>query len=282
MSEISKKAMLVDLSISQLTRTKTDRTLTAESTAAHGADNRSIRVIKQLFDATAISECNSIIRQCQNIHSALTLPWNRDGMGILATKNFNEYSTKMRPLLEELQVAAQKLANKRAEALSKAHAKLGTAFNEDDYPTTEEIATSYKVKISFYPVPTVGDFRCELTADDMAVVRAEIEANMNSSMAGATKALVGTLLDGLTHVTDRIYAGDITKAGVESMLKKVEAAIKVNVNDDSKLEKLINETRQLFASADATTLRENASVSEDLLDKVDEIAAELEEYAGIL
>jgi hypothetical protein len=273
------KAMLVDLHISQVTKTRTDKRATNRTVAEHHAQDKSLRVVKNLFHPSSTAELDSLVSQIRAVHESLTLPWNRAGVRILSTAAFTEYSEKVRGIITQIDEAADVFAyQKLQQALVKAEQMLGDAWNPDEYPTAEEVCDSYRVRVQFYPVPSAGDFRVEIADADLAAIRAEMERQGAEDMKAAMGTLWTELRDGLDDLTTKIYGGDVSKASIEALLRKLDRAGKLNVAGDARLEDMIKDLRGVFGSLDAEDLRADSTFAEQVIDKADDLATKMEDY----
>jgi hypothetical protein len=273
------KAMLVDLRISQITKTRTDAGASRKTTQDNQAEEKAGKFIKNLFHPSSMAEINTLIGQVRTTHESLTRPWGRDGVRILATAAFTEYTTRIRGLIAQIEKAAQDFADKYPEALEKAKSAehLGGLFKADDYPTQEQVRESFNVKILFFPIPTAGDFRVEIGAEDVEAIRAEIERETAETMRNAMKGLYEELYEAIGDLSMKIYQGGVSKASVEAMLNRIDRASKQNVAGDAEFDQTIAELRECF-DVDAKDLREDAMYADQVVDKADELAVKMSEY----
>ena len=102
---ISSRAMLAQLSISQWTARKTDKRASAEILSRNDATRDSGRFNKSLVAKHALEGIASVAAAARAAHVEMSLPWMQDGTRILPVDAFNRYTETMQKLRNEFEHA---------------------------------------------------------------------------------------------------------------------------------------------------------------------------------
>ena len=133
---IASSAMLVEMSISTWTARKLDKKVSAEVDASKGTKTQAGNYNKNLLAGTGFLD--TIVKYAANArswHISQTLPWSDNGLRLLPTSNFMNY-TKQRNLLEENYMAlVDKFLIAYPNLVSAAAFQLGDLFDRDEYPS---------------------------------------------------------------------------------------------------------------------------------------------------
>ena len=103
--DISSKAMLAALKITQWGCAKKDKDITDDVLMQHQAQRDSGAFNKRLLAKEQIANIRQIAGAARNRHYELTLPWAQDGARILPAAMFAKYDKEMRALKGEFEIA---------------------------------------------------------------------------------------------------------------------------------------------------------------------------------
>jgi hypothetical protein len=282
---IASSAMLVEMSISTWTARKLDKKVSAEVDASKGTKTQAGNYNKNLLAGTGFLD--TIVKYAANArswHISQTLPWSDNGLRLLPTSNFMNY-TKQRNLLEENYMAlVDKFLIAYPNLVSAAAFQLGDLFDRDEYPSVEKIANKFKFHVNFLPVPMAGDFRIDINEeaknDIISSCNVAYEERLNNAMRDAWSRLH----DCLTRMSDRLqfdapdYDNGIKSKPrvfrntlVENAVELTELLKHFNLTKDTNLEQARLDLYNAIKHHDADSLRNSHEAREIVKSKVDEI-----------
>lgn len=257
---LSSRAMIVVLRISQWTARRVDQKVTREVAERHGAENRRVgEYRKNLLPEKSLEAVRLISYDARAFHYEQTLPWLDDGMRMLPSKNFLAYSERMRALRGQFDDAVKTFADNYPEYIEAARKELNGLFNEADYPDPETVRCLFEFKVNIYPIPEQSDFRIELSNDDLAAIRKDIEDRAASAVQTANK-----------DMWERLYGVVATMASTLGNTKKFRNSLvenvvdicglltRLNVADDPELEAMRLRVEKELCAIAAEDLRKNA------------------------
>jgi hypothetical protein len=273
---ITSSAMLVELNISVWTANKVDRGATRKVADDNNAASNAAQVRKNLLAGTTLrKELSDFAASCRMWHNMKTLPWSDRGPRLLPTSLFFDYKKEM--------TGRESYFTERRDAFLKAYPDLvqaaptylGSLFDPNDYPSTDEVASKFAFRMVFSPVPEGGDFRVDLPAQDMQEMRAQYDAAFNDRLAEAMREPWDRLHKMLAAMTEKLNQPDdpdttrrwhdtfITNArDMTEMLKHL------NVTKDPELERARRALSDAIYGIDIEDVKHDADVRENMSRKL--------------
>lgn len=187
--DLSSKAMLVSLTIRAWGGNKLDKGETDRVTKENGATKDALRVTKDLV-GDKLDDLRKSERQIRDMHRHYTLPWADDSTRMLPTAVWETYQTEMRALVEAHlnRVIPEFVERYRTEVIPAARQRLGSLFNENDFPA--EIESKFGVVLRFLPIPEAGDVRVGLSKLEVEALREEVETATIDAYKAANQDIV--------------------------------------------------------------------------------------------
>jgi hypothetical protein len=186
---LGERALLASLRTKAWSGRKKDKAVTAETNERYNAKDQAASVTKKLLECEEFDAVMTVLTAAGETHRSLTLPWLDGPKGaprILAVQCYPKYTNTMRGHVEALDDAVRAFARVYPSARRAARSGLlGKMFDEDDYP--EEIESRFAIKTSLSPVPDARDWRVALGDDDVAILRADVEAQAAEAMTSAVR-----------------------------------------------------------------------------------------------
>lgn len=254
---LTDRAMLARLSITQWSAKKHDKRVTEEVRQQHHAANDAGRYNKSLISAEAMKTVQQAASTAREVHYKYTLPWKDDGARILPAKAFGTYQAEMRKLRAEFENAADLFCQAYPDYVEEAHARLNGMFDPKDYPAAEAIRGKFTWEVSFDPLPTGGDFRVELDAMQVQAIQDQIDAKTRDSLAEGMRDAWQRLHEALSRVVERLSKPDAIFR--DSLIGNVRELCDVlpllNVSDNPDLEAARRSVLANIATLDPETLR---------------------------
>ena len=280
---ITNSSVLVELHMSVWTANKLDRGATAKVTADNSASSRAAKVHKNLMEGSHLLEnIASLAAACRKQHLQYTLPWNDGGQRLLPTSYFMDYKTKMNEYRTTFDTLVKEFINAYPALVQTAHNYLGGLFNPDDYPSANEVLSKFNFDLSFSPVPMSGDFRLDVSANELSELAAQYEQHFNARMTEALRDPWDRLHKALATITEKLTDKDdgVKRKYYDSLLGNVHELCGIlthlNVSKDPKLEQARREVEAMLAGTSIEMIRESAVVRAETKAKVDAIIKQFE------
>ena len=241
--------MLASLNISVWNPKRKDKIATLETLIKHSAGRDAGAFIKNLLPDGAIDPVKKAESTLRRIFYNHTLPWQDNGIRILPSAAWIDFSAQERAARAEFDTAVGQFLLDYDAHRAKAQITLNGLFNAADYPSVEEVRTKFGVNISWMPLPDSGDFRVDMPEEDLKQIREELAKASEASMGAARADLYDRLSTALMAVTSRLdEPGKVFRDSLIGNLRTVCADIpKLNIMDDAGILKLAAEAERIAA-----------------------------------
>jgi len=280
--DLSSKAMLIKLSISQWSAKKTDKKASAEVQANHNAAAKSGRYNKNLVSKAAIQAVQKCANSARTFHYENSLPWNDSGFRILPAANFDKYSNGMRELHQEFDNAVRAFISDYPLYVDAAKAELGTLFDHADYPSDTVIFREFSFDTEIQPLPTAADFRVKLRDQDVQSIQHQISSTFNSNIEQANRSLWKRLYDATSHMADTLSKEDtiFRDSLIKNLCNLCDILPALNLTGDPQLEEMRREIETRLCTFEPQELRDNPAERSNAATEADAIAAMMSGYMG--
>ena len=276
--DITEKALLVKLSISQWTARKYDPTATDEVIANHHASKDAGRFNKSLVDLDAVKTYQKAANEARTFHYKNTLPWGDDESRILPSANYLPYMEKMRKLKSDFEDATREFIDQYPGLIRDAERSLNGLFNPRDYPDQRQLTGKFNFAVYPAPLPDAGDFRVTLSQDEADRIRDEITSRTQEYIRDAIRDAWNRLRDAISHLEDKLKDKDaiFRDSLVGNVRELCEILPRLNVTGDPDLAQVIDEAAATVARYDPEDLRNDpgdreaaVTAARDILKKID-------------
>jgi hypothetical protein len=279
--------IVVRLSISQWYPRKFDKKASDELARLHGAQSAAEigRFNKILIDLDSIRPLQRALRELQLQHYAMTAPWNDDGVRVLPSRLYFDYTQMVREHREKIQVYINDFAhNEYARQRELARDRLNGLFNEDDYPPASEIAGRFGVSVRFEPTPNPDDVRLWGIGGDAEQIANDVREEMNRTVLESQQHVVDSVVTRAKQFVERVrkYDSGEAKAFRDSAITNVREICTtvlrgLNITGDAKLESLAKELEAAM-TIEPDALRHSETARET---KTAEVEAILKKFGGL-
>ena len=263
MTKLNEKAMLAELNISQWSARRVDKKATDKVQQDFAAKAGSGRYNKALVSRVALAEVQKKASEAREVYYRLTAPWADNGQRILTTQGYLQFTKEITAVKAEFDKAVKRFLANYPEYVDDAKAELGRLFNENEYPTTAEIANKFRFAVNVVPMPDADDFRVDLPSEEVDKIKAEIEQRSKALIDNAVKDAYGRIADVVGKVADKLteYDPSNKKAAcfrdslVTNVVELVDVLPLINVTGDQKLTELTTTLRSKLTTYTAEELR---------------------------
>jgi hypothetical protein len=275
---IASSAMLVELSISAWTARKLDKKVSAQVDLDKHAKTRAGNYNKNLLAGTGfLDTINKYAASARHWHSTQTLPWSDNGLRLLPMSNFLAYKENLVTLEKNYQALVDKFIVAYPNLVSAAAFQLGDLFDRNEYPDAEKVATKFKFRVNYLPVPMAGDFRVDINEEAKAEIIMSCEGLYKERLDNAMKDAWTRLHDCLLRMSERLADnenGDRKRIHDTLIDNAVELTLLLkhfNLTGDSSMETARTDLENAIKNHDADDLRESHMAREAVKTKVDAI-----------
>ena len=276
---ISASAVLVELNISVWPASKIDREMTEQVNTGASAARDASQTKKNLFAGTSLrKDIEKFAARVRLYHNTHTLPWADKGQRLLPTKLFMEYKQTMNNYEQTFEFMCDNFFIEYPRLVAEAPTNLGTMYRAEDYPDLDEVRTKFGFRRAIDPIPESGDFRLDVSANDLEELRTHYEKQHTDRLADAMKApwdRLHTMLTGISQKLTDKEGDDEKKRYFDSLitnpLELCELLGKMNVTNDPKLEEARRQLESAMLGANIETIKESAVVRGEVKAKVDAI-----------
>lgn len=279
---LSTRAMLVTLNISQWTAKKISKKGTEEICQKHNTNSSWAKANKTLVADEELKKIAAIANEARTYHYEMTLPWSDSGQRILPAKAFFDYTQAMHSFSNRFFSQVDSFTMIYPDLKEEARKMLNGLFEEKDYPDPLNIRKKYRFETVIDPMPESSDFRVSLTDADTARIKAEIEERTNNRIKEAMADLWNRLFEVVTNIRERLSQPDaiFRDTLIENARDLCKILPKLNIGNDQKLESLSERVRKEIAILSPEILRNNKLVRKETAEKAQEIFDLMSSYMG--
>lgn len=280
-ADISSRAMLAQLQVSQWTARKMDKRASAEILNANSAARDAGRFNKSLVAKHALAGIASVVSAARAAHLEMSLPWLQDGTRILPVDAFNRYTSTMQNFRNEFERNVSEFIRDYPAYVDQARHDLGGLFDEGDYPPAAYIARRFSWNVAIFPMPSAKDFRVDLDSATVDLIQQEMQQNIDSAIGNATRDITERLYSVVKVMAEKLAAYDPNggKQGgvfrdslVENVRDLVDLLPTLNLTNDPRVSLMIDAARDKLTKHDATALREDSALRNETAEAAAQIA----------
>lgn len=280
---IASSAVLVELNISVWPANKVDREMTETVNEAASAVRDASQTRKNLFAGTTLrKDIEKLAARIRLYHNQHTMPWADKGQRLLPTKLFLEYKQTMNNYEAQFKQMCNNFFIAYPQLVQEAQTHLGTMYRASDYPDIADVQLKFGFRMAIDPIPESGDFRLDVSAEDLADLKNNYEQQYSDRLAEAMRTpweRLHTVLTAMSEkLTDEEY-GDKKRYHDSLVTNAVDLCgllDKMNITNDPQLEEARKQLELTMLGASIETIKESSHVRETMKNKVDDILRRFE------
>ena len=197
----------------------------------------------------------------------VTLPYPEPGIRLLDQNSLGLFANTMAAFRDQLHTAAGEFAAAYQQMKAEARWRLGTLFNDADYPATLE--GLFDLEVSYPPLEPpryLVALSPDLYREEQARVRTRFESAIDlaeQAFAGELSRLMKHLAERLSGTTDgrpRIFR-DTAISNIREFIERFE---RLNVRSSQQLDALVDQARATVAGLAPSELRSSGSLRESV------------------
>lgn len=283
---LNDRAMLVSLSIRQWSASKTDKKITKEVADQHASDVTMGRYSKALLAKGALETIKKIAGETRTEFYRRTLPWLDDGARILTATGYLATAEYVRRQQSAFDAAVQEFLGNYDGLVADAKVRLNGLFDSADYPSYAQLKSKFGFTFCVRPMPDAEDFRADIGEEELARVRAELEADKTATIETAMRDVYGRMREVVGKLAERLKAYNPNKPGdapfrdtlVTNITDLLAVLPSLNLTGDANVTRFIADIRANLTAYSAEELRANMFTREDTARRAEEILAKMEAY----
>lgn len=275
---ITSSSVLVELNMSVWTANRLDRNESNKLTDDNNAVQNAAQVRKNLMAGTNLrKEINDFSVGCNTWHRKNTLPWADRGARLLPTSLFLDYKAEANKRRDTFNQMVDNFLQNYPALVQTAGNYLGNLFDPSDYPSTDEVASKFGFRLTFSPVPSSGDFRLDVSAQELEDIKSTYDAAFNDRLADAMKEPWERLHEMLTNMSAKLTdeEGEEKKRYHDTLLTNAQSLCQMlthlNITKDPKLEQARRDLERAMLGVDMDDIKASAVVRADTKSKLDNI-----------
>ena len=288
MTLLAERAMLASLHIGVWSGKAVDRAVTEEVSETHKADAREAgRYNKQLVAPKFLHKVGSVVSYGRSVHRTLTLPWDDDGTRILSTTGYEQYTQQMRLVRIKFDDAVKLFINGLSEYVDEARKRLGTMFNQDDYPSSDDIKSKFGLDVEIKGLSTAGDFRAQLSDATVKAIQKDIERRADARVEAAMKDVYQRIYNVTSKMAEKLKEFDPASSEgrfkdslVYNVHQLAELLPILNITNDQKLIDLQARLKRELVEHSPEILRADPKARNETQRRAEAIAAKVKKLLG--
>ncbi len=256
----------------QFTWLGTQKSLTPQQRAAAArafdADGRALSAGKKLLDVAhpAFRAVTSVRGQVESYWRSLTLPYPEPGVRLIKQGRVDEFVRRMAGYRADLEHAVAALDRHHAELKEAARHRLGSLYNDADYPET--LVGLFGLAWDF-PALEPPDYLVALSPAVYEQERARVTARFEEAVALAERAFADEFARLVEHLAERLTGADadgspkvFRDSAVGNLREFFERFSELNVRSSPELDALVERARQVVRGATPQGLRDEGAMRE--------------------
>jgi hypothetical protein len=288
MTKLSERAVIAVLHVGAWSGSSHDQSVTEEVSESHKADLKDAgKYSKQLISRKALKNVNRATSLARRTHRLLTLPWSDDGSRILSTMGYMAYTEQMRLKRHDFEASVHEFCTNMQSHINEAKQRLGSMFDQEDYPVSEVITKKFWIDVEIMPVPEAGDFRAELSNQSVSAIVKDIERRTNARLEQAMNDVFQRVAGVTEHMVERLRAyKPIEGARAENTFKDslvynckelAELLPSLNITNDKRLVELQAKLDDLTSNS-PEVLRDNDRLRDQTATKAEKLLKKVQGY----
>ena len=258
--------------------TRDQKTQAAES---FGAEGTFLSAGKKLLDTghPRFRAVNAVRQRVRSYWTSISLPFPEPGIRLLRQDALTAFQEQMHQFTEELNEAVSQLDEQYLSLKSAARERLGSLFNDDDYPIT--LIGLFEVSWDF-PSVEPPDYLRQLNPELYEQECQRVQSRFEEAVRLAEDAFLGELSQLVSHLTDRLsgQADGRPKVFRDSAIGNLheffERFRSLNVRSNEQLDVLVAQCQGIVQGIQPQELRKRDTLRQQVASELSGVQAALD------
>lgn len=241
----------------------------AQAAESFGAEGEFLSAGKKLLDTKhpRFKAVTSVRNRARAYWTSLSLPYPEPGIRLVRQDTLETFQEQMALFKEELDVAVAELDEQYAALKAAAQQRLGSLYNEADYPAS--LAGMFDVSWDFpsvEPPPYLQQLNPQLYEQECR----RVQARFDEAVQMAEQAFIEELSQLVSHLTERLSGHEDGKpkifrdTAVGNLCDFFERFRSLNVRSSQQLDTLVSQCRQVVDGVQPQELRDNGGLRQQI------------------
>ncbi|MDF2190496.1 DUF3150 domain-containing protein [Paraflavitalea sp. CAU 1676] len=251
MKNLSERALLVNIKISQWSARKYDKTVSHEIEKTHNAHDAG-RFNKNLIKEEELSAIKKVASATRTLLYDNSLPWGDNGDRLLPTSNYFEFLNQFSKYKEDFNSKVDLFIRAYPSLKEEAKARLNGMFREQDYPSHSDMKRKFSMDMTFMPISNISDFRLNVDQEEVDNIKSNIEAEIYQRISDATKNIWSRIRDAVQHMVEKLKEHDAVfrDSLVNNIEDLIETLPRLNFTGDRDISNVIENMKDLIVDPD--------------------------------
>lgn len=274
---IEKRCMIVSLQVGLWLGHRFDKAASLQLTESANAEGDAARVNKLIVQKSAINPIGAAAQAARRHMYANTLPWRDNGDRLLTREMYVRFMDEQGAYAERFKAEVDNFLKKVYPGeIERASFRMGELFNADDYPKVAELRRRFYISLDILPVATANDFRVAIGKDEVARVKADMQATLDQRIQSAQQDIYRRLAELLDAYVTRIKHSDSFKGStVDRLMEFVNIIPAMSLVDDPKLTALHTKIVKQLGGVTAADMRADDKLRRTTSTQAAKIMAEM-------
>jgi len=210
---------------------------------------------------------------------AMSLPYPDAGIRLIRQDKIEQFDAQMREYQAELDEAVKTLDRHYAELKGAARQRLGTLFNDGDYPASLE--GMFQLSWDF-PSVEPPDYLQQLNPQLYEQECQRVQERFNEAVRLAEEAFTNELAKLVSHLTERLSGTEDGKAkifrdsAVGNLTEFFERFRELNIRSNEQLDRLVADAQQIVRGVKPQQLRDNQGLRQHVATELSRVQSVLD------
>lgn len=238
----------------------------AQAAESFGAEEKYLSAAKKLLDTSnpLFRDVTAVRNRILSYWKGMTLPYPEPGLRLIKQDQVDPFDQQVRSLQEELDHAVQRLDEHYDALKDAARQRLGTLFNDADYPPT--LVGLFQVEWE-YPSVEPPEYLMRLSPQLFEAEKQRITARFDEAVRLAESAFTAEFGQLVNHLTERISGTGpdsqkkVFRDSAITNLQEFFSRFKsLNVHSNAQLDELVETAQKAVQGITAQDLRDQDSL----------------------
>ena len=263
----------------------TRKTLSAaqKNQAAHtfGAEGKYLSAGKKLIDTShpAFKAVTSVRNRIVSYFKGISLPYPEPSIRLIRQDDIQAFDVQLATLKAELDEAVEELDKHYAELKDVARDRLGSLFNEGDYP--DSLRGLFGVEYDF-PSVEPPDYLRQLNPELYQQECQRVTARFDEAVQLAEQAFTDELAKLVSHLCERLSGTEdnqpkvFRNSAVENLSEFFERFRHLNIGGNDQLDQLVNQVQDVVRGVKPQDLRDQDSLRQHVATELSAVTSVLD------
>jgi hypothetical protein len=248
-----------------------------------GAEGQFLSAAKKLLDTRhpAYRAVTAVRGRALGYWRSVSLPYPEPGVRLIRQDRVEAFDRHLAELREELAEAVEALDHRYAELKSAARDRLGSLYDEADYPPA--LTGLFELAWEF-PSVEPPEYLMRLRPELYEQEKARVAARFEEAVRLAEQAFIGEFAKLLSHLTERLGGGGVAgepkvfrDTAVGNLSEFFSRFKSLSVRSSPELDRLVDHARRLVEGVGPQDLREGDALRQRVAAELTKVRSSLEE-----